>query len=172
MVHSCLQLRLIRHEWGASFFNMGASLKNYSCRLQRIKPCGSFDPKADKLLVSLDSFLPHKKMPLEGSAHPRVLFALGLKNPHSFVTRGKGTPPHVQTTCTVVFETCSTRVVVVHSYLQLRLIRHEWGAFFFNVGASLKNYSRRLQRTKLCGSFDPKADKLLAGLDSFLPHVL
>ena len=59
VVHSCLQLRLIRHEWGASFFNVGASLKNCSRRLQRIKPCGSFGPKADKLLTSLDSFLPH-----------------------------------------------------------------------------------------------------------------
>ena len=34
VVHSCLQLRLIRHEWGASFFDVGASFKNYSCRLK------------------------------------------------------------------------------------------------------------------------------------------
>ena len=63
-------------------------------------------------------------------------------------------------------------VVMVHSCLQLRLIRHEWSASFFDVEASLKNCSRCLQRTKLCGSFCLKADKLLAGLDSFLPHVL
>ena len=44
------------------------------------------------------------------------------------------------------------------------------GASFFNVGASLKNYSRRLQRTKLCRSFGPKVDKLLAGLEQILPH--
>ena len=49
VVHSCLQLRLIRHEWGASFFDVGVSLKNFSCCLQRTKPCGSFDPKVDKL---------------------------------------------------------------------------------------------------------------------------
>ena len=107
MVNFCLQLRFIRHEWDAFFFDVRASLKNCSHRLQRIKPCGSFDPKADKLLVSLDSFLPHKKTPLEGSAHPRVLFALGLKNPHSFVTRGKGTPPHVLMAWAAIFESCS-----------------------------------------------------------------
>ena len=85
-----------------------------------------------------------------------------------------------------IFETCSDRtgllprrarlyhyntcVVVVHSCLQLRLIRHEWGTSFFDVGASLKNYSRRLQRTKPCGSFGPKADKMLAGLEQILPR--
>ena len=50
------------------------------------------------------------------------------------------------------------------------LIRHEWGASFFDVGASLKNCSRRLQRTKLFGSFGPKANKLLTGLEQILPH--
>ena len=71
------------------------------------------------------------------------LSALGPKDPHNFVF-------------------C----------LQLRLIRYEWGTSFFNVRASLKNYSHCLQRTKLCRSFGPKANKLLVGLDSFLPHVL
>ena len=52
-------------------------------------------------------------------------------------------------------------VVVVHSSLQPRLIRHEWGASFFDVGASLKNCSCCLKRTKSCESFDPKADKQL-----------
>ena len=55
--------------------------------------------------------------------------------------------------------TMHTISVVVHSCLQLRLIRHEWGASFFDVGVSLKNCSRCLQRTKSCGSFSPKADK-------------
>ena len=63
-----------------------------------------------------------------------------------------------------------TTSVVVHSCLQLRLIRYEWGASFFNVGASFKHCSRRLQRIKLCGSFGPKADKLLEGLEQILPH--
>ena len=54
-------LRLIRHEWDASFFDVGASLKNCSRRLQRIKPCGSFGPQVDKLLVGLEQVLPHKK---------------------------------------------------------------------------------------------------------------
>ena len=77
-----------------------ASPKNCSPRLQRIKPFRSFGPKAYKLLVSfvcLDSFLSHKKTLLVGSAHPRVLFALGLKNPHNFITRGKSMPPYVLT---------------------------------------------------------------------------
>ena len=54
-------LRLIRHEWDASFFDVGASLKNCSRRLQRIKPCGSFGPQVDKLFVGLEQVLPHKK---------------------------------------------------------------------------------------------------------------
>ena len=58
-----------------------------------------------------------------------------------------------------MLKTYRTCVVVIHSYLQLRLIRHEWGASFFDVGVSLKNCSRCLQRTKSCGSFSPKADK-------------
>ena len=62
-----------------------------------------------------------------------------------------------------------TFVVVVHSYLQSRLIKHEWDASFFDVGASLKNCSRRLQRTKPCKSFGPKADKLLAGFGTNPP---
>ena len=41
------------------FLRCGANLKNCSGRLQRIKPCGSFDPKANKLLAGLDSFLLH-----------------------------------------------------------------------------------------------------------------
>ena len=95
VVHSCLQLRLIMHEWGASFFEVGASLKNCSCRLKKTKSCGSFSPRADKLLADLEQILPHKKAFLEGSAHPRVLSALGPKDPHGFVTCGKGTPLHV-----------------------------------------------------------------------------
>ena len=65
-----------------------------------------------------------------------------------------------------------TFVVVVHSYLQSRLIKHEWDASFFDVGASLKNCSRRLQRTKPCKSFGPKADKLLAGFGTNPPPQL
>ena len=95
VVHSCLQPRLIKHEWGASFFDVGANLKNYSCHLQRTKLCGSFGLRADKLLADLEQILPHKKAFLEGSAHPRVLSALGPKDPHGFVTCGKGTPLHV-----------------------------------------------------------------------------
>ena len=63
-----------------------------------------------------------------------------------------------------------TFVAVVHSYLQSRLIKYEWDASFFDVRASHKNYSRRLQRTKPCRSFSPKADKLLASLEQILPH--
>ena len=48
-------------EWGASFFDVGVSLKNCSCRLKRTKLCGSFGPKADKLLAGLEQILPYKK---------------------------------------------------------------------------------------------------------------
>ena len=77
VVHSCLQPRLIRYEWGTSFFDVGASLKNCSHRLKKTKPCRSFEPKVDKLLAGLDSFLPHKKhkkallrvVPIKGIVH-------------------------------------------------------------------------------------------------------
>ena len=101
--------------------------------LERTKPCGSFSPKANKLLTGLDQNLPPQKGAFEGSAH--------------------------QSYCLLwvaIFNTCfnctgllpqkarlyhyNTFVVVVHSYFQLRLIRHEWSASFFDVGASLKNY--------------------------------
>ena len=79
MVHSCLQLRLIRHEWGVSFFDVGASLKNYSCRLKRTKSCRSFGLKVDKLLAGLEQILPHKKtllrvVPIKG------IVAFGVTN--------------------------------------------------------------------------------------------
>ena len=55
VVHPCLQLRFIRHECCTSFFDVGASLKNCSCHLKRIKPCESFGPKADKQIVGRSS---------------------------------------------------------------------------------------------------------------------
>ena len=112
---------------------------------------GSFGPKADKLLVGLEQILPHKK-------------ALWV----------------------VVFETCSDRtvllprrarlyhyntcVVVVHSYLQLRLIRHEWGVSFFNVGASLKNYSRRLKEQSRASPSALEWTNCLRAWNKILPH--
>ena len=63
MVHSCFQLRHIKHKWSASFFDVGASLKHCSCRLQRTKPCGSFSPKTDKMLTGLEQILPHTANP-------------------------------------------------------------------------------------------------------------
>ena len=92
--------------------------------------------------MSLEQILPHKKALLEGSAHPRVLSALGPKDPHDFVTRGKDTPPHVQIACAIVFETCSTRVIVVYSCLQLRLIRHEWKQVSKTAHVACKEQSR------------------------------
>ena len=96
-------------------------------------------PRADKLLAGLDSFLPHKKAILRAVPIKGIVCLGGsfwdLFRPHEFVTL-KGMPLPLQH-------------IVVHSCLQLRLIRHEWDASFFDVGASLKNCSHRLQRTNL-----------------------
>ena len=54
---------------------------------------------------------------------------------------GGGFVPSLQAVCLLLL----WGVVVVHSYLQLRLIRHEWDASLFNVRASLKNCSCRLK---------------------------
>ena len=86
----------------------------------------------------------------------------------------------------VVFETCSDRtvllprrarlyhynrcVVVVRSYLQLRLIRHEWGVSFFNVGASLKNYSRRLKEQSCASPLTLEWTNCLRAWNKILPH--
>ena len=77
----------------------------------------------------------------------------------------------------VVFETCSDRlyhhntcVVVVHSYLQLRLIRHEWGVSFFNVGVSLKNYSRRLKEQSCASPLTLEWTNCLRAWNKILPH--
>ena len=105
----------------------------------------------------------------------RIFLQCGSKSQKLFTSFAKNKvvrvlrPQSGQTACRLGFVPPPC-VVVVHSCLQLRLIRHEWGASFFEVGASLKNYSHRLQRTKPWKSFDPKANKLLVGLDSFLPH--
>ena len=71
---------------------MGASLKNYPCRLKRTKSCGSFGPRANKLLAGLKQILPHKKallraMPIKG------IVCLGgnvldLLRPHRFQPQG------------------------------------------------------------------------------------
>ena len=50
VVHSCLQLRLIRHEWDTSFFDVGASLKNCSCRLKEQKHAGPSAPERTNYL--------------------------------------------------------------------------------------------------------------------------
>ena len=121
---------------------MGASLKNCSCCLKEQSRAGPSAPERTNCLRAWIKILPHKKALLEGSAHLRVLSALRPKDLHGFVTRGKVTPPHVQIACTGIFETC---VVVVHSCFQLRHIRHEWDASFFNMGASLKNCLCRLK---------------------------
>ena len=161
MVHSCLQLR---HEWCASFFDVGASLKNYSRRLQRTNSCESFGLRANKLLVGLEQILPHKKALLRAVPIELRYCLLWMVVFETCFDRTGLLPWKV---CLYHYYTC---VVVVYSCLQLRLIRHEWGTSFFDVGTCLKNCSHRLQRTKPCGSFSPRADKLLAGLEQILPH--
>ena len=63
-----------------------------------------------------------------------------------------------------------TCVIVVHSYLQLRLIRHEWGVSFFNVGASLKNYSRRLKEQSRASPSALEWTNCLRAWNKILPH--
>ena len=60
VVHSCLQLRLIRHEWGASFFDVGASLKNCSCRLKEQSHASPSALKQTNCL-RVGKIFPHKK---------------------------------------------------------------------------------------------------------------
>ena len=52
-------------------------------------------------------------------------------------------------------------VVMVHSCLQLRLIRHEWSASFFDVGVSLKNCTRRLKEQDRVGPSAPERTNCL-----------
>ena len=60
VVHSCLQLRLIRHEWGASFFDVRASLKNCSCRLKEQSRAGPSTLEQTNYLRAWNKILPHK----------------------------------------------------------------------------------------------------------------
>ena len=110
-----------------------------------IKSCGSFSSKADN---TLRWALPSKKCLFYGGGFVPSLQSVFLL--------------WSQRTRTVLFFAimcCSG------TCLQPRLIRHEWGTSFFDVGASLKNCSHRLKKTKPCRSFEPKVDKLLAGLE-------
>ena len=150
-----------------SFFDVRASLKNCSCYLKEQSRAGPSAPKRTNCLRAWIKILPHKKALLKGSAHPRVLFTLWPKDPHGFVTHGKFTPPHVQTACTAVFETC---VVVVHSCFQLKLIRHEWDASFFDVEASLKNCSCRLKEQSHVSPSAPEWTNCLRAWIKILPH--
>ena len=63
----------------------------------------------------------------------------------------------------------TTSVILVSPHQQAA--KTLMGIIFFDRGASLKNCSRRLQRTKPCRSFGLKADKMLAGLEQILPHI-
>ena len=137
---------------------------------------GPSAPKWTKCLWAWNKSSPTKRC-FWGQCPSKVLFSLGgnfwdLLRPHGFVTL-KGTPLPLQHMCcsSTLLSSAKACVVVVHSCLQLRLIRHEWGASFFDVGASLKNCSRHLQRIKSCGSFGSKANKMLAGLEQILPHT-
>ena len=128
---------------GRIFLRCGSKSQKLLMLLEGTKLCESFGPRADKLLAGWKN-LPPQKGAFECSAH-------------------QGYCP----LWVAVFEICSNRtdllpwkarlyhynscVVVVHSCLQLRLIRHEWGASFFDVGASLKNCSCRLKEQSCAG---------------------
>ena len=117
---------------GCIFLWCGSKSQKLLMSLEGAKPCGSFDPRAGKLLAGLNKSSPTKRH-FRVQCPAKVLSALGgnfwgLLRPHDFVTP-KGTP----------------LPLVVHSCLQLRFIRHEWDASLFNVRASLKNCSCRLK---------------------------
>ena len=139
----------------SSMWEQVSKITHVACKGQSC--VGPLAPKWTNCLRAWNKSSPIKRC-FWGQCPSKILSALGgsfwdLLQSHGFVTL-KGTP----------------LPLVVHFCLQQRLIKHEWGASFFDVGASFKNCSHRLQRTKLCGSFTPKADKLLAGLEQILPY--
>ena len=128
---------------GHIFLRCGSKSQKLLMSLEGTKSCEFFGPRANKLLAGWKNLLPQKGA-FEGSAHQRYC-----------------------SLWVAVFETCSnhmvllprrahlyhynTCVVVVHSCLQLRLIRHEWGISFFDMGASLKNCSCYLKEQSRAG---------------------
>ena len=122
VVHSSLGQRLIRHEWEASLLDVGLSKSlrtKAQCNFQR----------GQHLIGGRDESPPTKRRLLGFKGKPPPSPFIG-----SCVTRRSALPQHE----VAVFETCTTIicVVVVHSSLGQKLIRHEWEAFLLDVGLS------------------------------------
>ena len=132
--------------------------------LERTKPCGSFSPRANKLLTGLDQNPPPQKGAFEGNAHQSYC----LLQVAIFETCFNCTSLLPQKARLHHYNTC---VVVVHSYFQLRLIRHVWSASFFDVGASLKNCSCRLKEQSCADPSTPKQTNCLWAWIKILPHI-
>ena len=149
---------------GRIFLWCGSKTQKLLTSLAKNKAMRVLQPQSKQIACRLGTNPPPQKDAFEGSAHQTVLFTLGwtgltLASTHTGSLSWRARLYR--------YNTC---VGVIHSCLQLRLIRYKWGASFFDVGANLKNYSCRLQRTKPCGSFGLRADKLLAGLEQILSH--
>ena len=165
MVHSYLQLSLIRYEWARIFLRCGSKSQKLLMSLEGTKPCGSFNSREDKLLTGLEQkssplkrkILPHKKTFLRAMSI-KCIVCFGWQFLRVAPTAQLCYPErHASTT--------TTHVVVVHSCVQLRFIRHEWGRIFFRCGSKSQKLLMSFEGTKSYVSFDPRADKLFAGLE-------
>ena len=136
---------------GCIFLRCGSKSKKLLMSLEGTKPCEFFGPRANKLLAGLEQILPHKNA---------LLRAMPIKGIVRFGWQFLRLAPTARV-CYLKRHASTITTVVVHSCLQLRLIKHEWGTSFFDVGASLKNCSCRLKEQSHAGSSAPERTNCL-----------
>ena len=163
MVHSCLQLR---HEWCASFYDVGASLKNYSRRLQKTNSCESFGLRANKLLVGLEQIPPPQKGAFKGSAYQiKVLSALNgsfwdLFRPHRFVTL-KGMP-------LPLLHMCSSGILLPSAKAYKAWVGH----IFLRCGSMSQKLLTSLAKNKVVQVLQPQSGQTACRLGTNPPPQL
>ena len=109
VVHLCLELKLIRHRWGAFLVNVGQVSKtsHVTCEQSREYVAKACHPKGRKLQsmpkqtkIIEGGFFPHKKALFEGSAHQKYCLLCAGHASTTTTCSGRGVP------CTGVTKPC------------------------------------------------------------------
>ena len=143
---------------GHIFLWCGSKSQKLLMSLEGTKPCRSFDSKADKLQVG-NKILPYKKALLRIVPIKGIWVAI-------FKTCSNYTGLLPRRACLYHYYMCSSGTLLPSSKTYKAWVGH----IFLWCGSKSQKLLMSLEGTKTCGSFGPRADKLLAGLDKILPY--